>query len=170
MLPARAPLALFETYSEPPEPGPYSELFRREGTSAAARDALISFGLLQPSADPASAGSMHQLVQRCVRERIVRPAISAELARSTSASDRGECESAPELTRTASNATSLAIECAAGAVSELRSVLTQRFQYNADPSSWAEMRALAPCIDRWHQLCTPDNGLSPDDREVEMLN
>ena len=90
---------------------------------------------------------MHQLMQKCVRERIVQPA----------------------LTRTANNATSLAVECAAGAVSELRSVLTQRFQYKSDPSSWVQMRALAPCVERWHQLSTPDNGLSPDEREVGML-
>ena len=112
---------------------------------------------------------MHQLMQKCVRERMVQPALTRTAKNATSASECGEYESVPELTQATSSATSLAVECAAGAVSELRSVLAQRFQYKSDPSSWVQMRALAPCIERWHQLCTPDNGLSPDDREVGML-
>ena len=154
MLPtAVTPAVLFEGSSSGPqltEDAPLANLYSAEGF-VTAKLILQQFGLLQPSGDSGLVGSMHQLMQKCVRERIVCPACG------------------PDLARTTSTVGSLAIECASSAVSTLRSVLTDRFQYSGDPSSWGELRALAPCIERWRHLCTASCGLSPGLNEVRML-
>ena len=93
---------------------------------------LRQHGLLQRSGVASTrVGNMHQLLQRCVRERIEKE--SDPLVGESGAED-------------------------AGAVAMLRAALRTQFVWDGDPQAWGKLRELAPCVAQFWKVLDKRSG------------